>query len=76
MEQEGGKMTKCKAVTSGKVKRKGRASIEGYKNGKPIYYCYGYRDRMTDEPIEECYFCNNFVGHADDSFWNRMVKND
>lgn len=27
------------------------------KNGKPWIYCYGYEDRMGDEPLDECKNC-------------------
>lgn len=39
----------CKAKINGKVKTKGKSSIEFYKDGKPQYYCYGYNDNNTDE---------------------------
>ena len=32
-----------------------------YKDGKPQYYCYGYIDSMTDEPLEECVNCKKWV---------------
>ncbi len=64
----------CKAVASGKVKRKGRASLEFYKDGKPQYYCYGYIDSMYDEPLPECKECKKFVDHAIEDF-ERMKNN-
>ena len=50
----------CAAVAKGIVKRKGKPSIEWYKDGKPQYYCYGYMDMMTECPIKECIECNKY----------------
>ena len=46
------------------IHEKGRASIEWYKEGKAQYYCYGYKDRRTDELIEECQKCRKNVIYA------------
>ncbi len=54
----------CKAVTTGQVSRRGRASVEWYKEGKAQYYCYGYIDSMTDTLLPECLECPDHVDKA------------
>ena len=54
-------MEKCPLVRKGITRRKGKPSIEFYKDGKPQYYCYGYKDSMTDEPHEACKKCKKWV---------------
>ena len=54
----------CKAKINGEVIKKGKASIEFYKDGKPQYYCYGYVDASTDELIETCKNCKENVTYA------------
>ena len=54
----------CEAKKKGIVKRRGKPTIEFYKDEKPQYYCYGYVDCSTDEPIEICKKCKDFVYHA------------
>ena len=56
----------CKAKKEGQVKLRGNPTIEFYKNGKPQYYCYGYRDAMTEEPLEVCKNCADFVDRAEE----------
>ena len=56
----------CKAKKEGQVKRRGNPTIEFYKNGKPQYYCYGYRDAMMEEPLEVCKNCADFVDRAEE----------
>lgn len=51
----------CKAKQRGIVKRRGKPTIEFYKDEKPQYYCYGYIDSETDEPLDECKQCPDFV---------------
>ncbi len=65
----------CKAVATGKVKCKGKASLEFYKDGKPRYYCYGYIDKMTDDIIPECRECRKHVDHVMEDF-ERMKQNE
>ena len=57
---------RCRLAGS-KVKRRGQATVE--------YYCYGYIDRMTDEPLSECKECRDYVGKAQEDLeaWNRRV---
>ena len=64
--------TVCEAKKSGIVKYRGKAGIEWYKDGVPQYYCYGYIDRMTDEPLEICRNCVDHTDHAqaDLNEWN------
>ena len=40
---------------------RGKASTEFYKNGKPQIYCLGWIDPQTDETIEICKKCKDFV---------------
>lgn len=53
--------TVCMAVKTGQVDRRGNKSIEFYKDGKPQYYCYGYCDAMTDEALDVCKKCADYV---------------
>ncbi len=59
-------MADCAAVKAGIVKRKGKASLEFFYSGRPHYYCYGYIDRMTDDPLEVCRECKSNVRFAQD----------
>lgn len=54
----------CKAVKNGEVKRRGKPSIEFFRGNKPQYYCHGYIDAMTDEALETCRRCPDFVDYA------------
>ena len=56
----------CKAKENGRVARRGKPSIEWFKDEKPQYYCYGYIDKMTDELLSECKKCQNHVDKAQD----------
>lgn len=40
---------------------RGRPTTEFHINGKPQIYCYGWIDRMTDEPLEVCRNCLDYV---------------
>ena len=40
---------------------RGRATTEFYINGKPQIYCLGWIDSMTDEPLEVCQNCKDWV---------------
>ena len=64
--------TFCKAVKIGEVPKRGNPSIEWYKDGKPQYYCYGWKNRMTDELLDVCQNCKNNVIYAQDDLdkWN------
>nr|DAY83256.1 MAG TPA: His-Me finger endonuclease beta4-alpha2 domain [Caudoviricetes sp.] len=66
----------CRAKESGKVIRRGKPSIEWYKNGKPQYYCCGYIDARTDEALPECKECRQHVDKAQDDLeaWNRRAE--
>ncbi|URZ06450.1 hypothetical protein [Clostridium felsineum] len=55
----------CQAVKNGKVKRKGKPSIEWHDDsGKPVYYCYGWADYGTEDLIETCSKCPKNVIYA------------
>lgn len=58
----------CEAVNKGKVKRRGRPSIEFYYAGRPHYYCFGYIDKMTDELLDVCRKCKSNVIYAQEDF--------
>lgn len=58
------KESKCPLVRNGTVRRKGKSSIEWWKDGNPMRYCYGYADCMTDEPLAECTQCKKHVSKA------------
>jgi hypothetical protein len=42
-------MAKCMIVTNGIADKKGKPSIEFYKNRKPQYYCLGYENNRMEE---------------------------
>ena len=54
----------CKAINSNEgITIRGKATIEWYDdNNKPQYYCMGYNDASTEEPISACKNCIDFVG--------------
>lgn len=54
----------CAAKKKGIVKRRGKPTIEFYADGKPQYYCYGYIYGDTEEPMEDCKRCRDFVDNA------------
>lgn len=54
----------CKAKALGLVVERGKASIEWYKEGKPVYYCMGYKDARTEELLEVCKECKQHVNEA------------
>lgn len=56
----------CQAKKTGRVKHRGKPTIEWYKDGKPQYYCYGYRNVMTEEFLEVCKNCADFVDRAEE----------
>ena len=41
--------------------KRGYPSTEFYIDGKPQIYCYGWVDAMTDEPLDVCSNCADFV---------------
>lgn len=52
----------CKAISSKQgIINRGKATIEWYEDGKPQYYCRGYYDTSTEEPIKVCKDCIDFV---------------
>ena len=57
----------CQAVKNGEVKRKGEPTLEFYdKQGKPVYFCYGYIDLRNDELIDTCANCRKNVRWEDE----------
>lgn len=55
--------TNCIAVKKEEgIIRRGEATIEWYdNNNKPQYYCRGYNDSSTEEPLNTCKNCIDFV---------------
>lgn len=68
--------TICKAKKTGQVPRRGKSSVEWYKNGVPQHYCYGYVDKMTDELLEVCQECIDHVDKAQEDLdkWREEQK--
>ena len=62
----GGERMNCAAVKSGKVARRGKASLEYVKDGNKYYFCMGYIDLMTDEFLPACAECKQNVRWADE----------
>ncbi len=62
--------TICKAKKTGEVAERGKASIEWHKDGKPQYYCYGYKNQRTDELLEVCRNCKDNVIYAQEDLDN------
>ena len=61
------KITPCAAVKAGEVTCRGQTTIEWYDADKdPQKYCYGYTDKMTDEYLDVCRNCPDFVEKAYD----------
>lgn len=57
--------TVCRAKKTGQVPERGKPSIEwDDKDGKPQYYCYGYKDAMTDDLLDVCRECRDNVIYA------------
>lgn len=61
-------MTNCKVVLNGKAKRKGKPTLEFFYCNKPFYYCFGYIDPKTDDPLDECKSCKTFVIYAQEDY--------
>ena len=61
-------MTVCKAKKKGLVKR--RLPILDYvdENGKKYYSCWGWIDKMYDEPLDECRECPDYYRNAESRF--------
>ena len=64
--------TVCKAGKNREVPRRGKPSIEWKKGEVPQYYCYGWKNSMSDELLETCENCKDNVIHAQDDMdkWN------
>lgn len=67
----------CAAAKKGEVPRRGDPTIEFYKDGVPQYYCYGYVDGSTDEPLDTCRNCRDNVLYAQEDLdeWMKGHKN-
>ena len=48
-----------------------KAETDFYKDWKPQIYCLGWIDPMTDEPLEVCQNCNDWLG--DEQNFNAAV---
>lgn len=47
-------------VRKREVKRKAKAADEIVIDGKKAYSCYGFKDAMTDEYVQDCQACKLF----------------
>lgn len=53
----------CKAIKlEESISIRGKPTIEWYDNGKPQYYCMGYKDSSIEQPLKTCKNCIDFVG--------------
>ena len=59
----------CPAKDKGEVRYKSRSTAEFCINGKPVFFCQGYIDRMTDELLDTCRECKRNVINADEYIW-------
>lgn len=66
----------CQAAKQGIVKRRGNPTIAWYKDGVPQYYCRGWIDMETDEPLEVCRNCIDHIWKSSDDYdkWNEERK--
>ena len=39
---------------------RGNPTTEFYRNGKPMIYCMGWIDKMTDDPLPICKNCKDW----------------
>lgn len=62
--------TICRAKRNLIVSERGKSSIEWYKDGKPQYYCLGYKDKMTDDLLDACKTCKDNVIYAQEDLDN------
>ncbi len=51
----------CKAKKNGVVKRRLPVEDGTDEKGRIRYKCWGWFDKMTDEPIDECRACPDWV---------------
>lgn len=56
------------------LKRRGKPTTEFYKDGKPQIYCYGWIDKMTDEPLKECRECLDYAYKAEDDLKGYLAE--
>jgi len=56
--------------------KRGRATHEWDDGEKDRIYCYGYKDKRTDEILHECKACADNVNKAQDDFdkWRKEGK--
>jgi hypothetical protein len=67
--------TICKAKKLGKVKERGKASLEWHdKDGTPHYYCYGYKDARTEELLPICRECRDNVIFAQEDLEKSILQ--
>lgn len=69
--------TVCEAKKTGRVKRRGKPSVEWRdEDGTPHYYCYGYNDASTEELLDVCKECRDNVIFAQEDLENcQKTKN-
>lgn len=57
-------MSKVRCVLRKMGLKRGRETVEWHKDGFSQYYCHGWIDCSSEEPILECRNCRDFVGRA------------
>ncbi len=65
---------KCKAKIKGEVKERGKSTVEWYKEGKPVRYCYGYKDYLIGELLKTCKNCKDCVIYAQEDLEKYKFK--
>lgn len=56
-------------------KGRGKPTTQFYINGKPQIYCYGWMDCMTDEWLEICKQCKDWVyGEQCEKDYKKFLK--
>lgn len=69
----------CEAARSKEypdIDKRGDADVEFFKNGEPQVYCRGYYDLRTDETLDVCKNCPDFVlGEQCQKDWEEAKKN-
>lgn len=68
--------TICKAKMIGLVPHRGRPTVEWMKGKIPQYYCYGWKDLMTDIPFKVCRECPDFVDNAQEDLEKWRLENE
>lgn len=68
--------TTCRAKQLGLAPRRGRPTVEWMKGNVPQYYCYGWKDLMTDIPFRVCRECPDYVDKAQKDLETWRMENE